>query len=563
VKVCATCGREFPDNQKFCPADGSALRAKSASADLVGQIVADRYHILKKLGEGGMGAVYLGEHVKMGRKSAIKVMAAAMSQDPDAISRFNREASNASRISHPNVCQIYDFGETPDGLIYLAMEFIEGKSLKDIVEEAGALPAQRAATIIRQAADALQAAHDLGIVHRDIKPDNIMVVQGRDGADIVKVVDFGIARAVGGDEPGQKVTKTGLVVGTPEYMSPEQLSGDKLDGRSDIYSLALVFYRMLTGTLPFQADSAQETMIKRLTDDPLPLEAARPDISFPPKLQLVLNTALARAAAERYQASAEFGRDALDAVAGMGPPPTRVDLGQQGATQLMDKEQVAALTSKQEATRAPAAGRGAPPARTKSEPASAVVPRRSAMPLVAGGIGIVGILVGVAVVMMNRSGGGHAQQLATADTVHRATPAPAPPPDSAKTTTPATHTATPANPGTTRSGPPPRIDSQRAVSTPATGGGVDVSVIEDSANAAVQADQNSQGNVARRLARWVYYRPNATPKQKADMAELIATQLSEDDTAGIAEWARNGLQYATGQQRSRLMTMLQSVGARP
>ena len=134
MKLCPTCGREFPDNQKFCPADGSALRAKSASADLVGQIVAERYHIIKKLGEGGMGAVYLGEHVKMGRKSAIKVMAAAMSQDPDAISRFNREASNASRISHPNVCQIYDFGETPDGLIYLSMEFIEGQSLKDVIE---------------------------------------------------------------------------------------------------------------------------------------------------------------------------------------------------------------------------------------------------------------------------------------------------------------------------------------------------------------------------------------------------------------------------------------------
>ena len=272
MKHCPVCGKEFPDNVKFCPNDGSTLRAKSPTADLVGQVIADRYHIIKKLGEGGMGAVYLGEHVKMGRKSAIKVMNPGMAADPDAISRFNREASNASRISHPNVCQIYDFGETTEGVIYLAMEFIEGSALTALIEKEGALPPARAGKILKQSADALASAHDLGIVHRDLKPDNIMIVQGRDGSDIVKVVDFGIAKAVAGDEAGQKVTKTGLVVGTPEYMSPEQLSGDKLDGRSDIYSLGLVFYRMLTGVLPFQADSAQETMIKRLTDEP---DAAR------------------------------------------------------------------------------------------------------------------------------------------------------------------------------------------------------------------------------------------------------------------------------------------------
>ncbi|MFI5281436.1 MAG: serine/threonine-protein kinase, partial [Gemmatimonadales bacterium] len=351
MKVCPVCGREYPDNTKFCQADGSGLRGKSASADLVGQVVADRYHIIKKLGEGGMGAVYLGEHVKMGRKSAIKVMAAAMSQDPDAISRFNREASNASRISHPNVCQIYDFGETPDGLIYLAMEFIEGKALKDVIEEAGALPVARAASILKQAADALQAAHDLSIVHRDIKPDNLMVVAGKDGSDVVKVVDFGIARAVGGDETGQKVTKTGLVVGTPEYMSPEQLSGDKLDGRSDIYSLALVLYRMLTGTLPFEAESSQEVMIKRLTDDPMPLEQARPDLTFPAKLQLVMNVALARTPAERYQSAAEFGRDTADAVAGTGAPATRVAPARESATQVVSADELKAHATKHTAAR--------------------------------------------------------------------------------------------------------------------------------------------------------------------------------------------------------------------
>ena len=170
-----------------------------------------------------------------------------MGQDADAITRFNREASNASRISHPNVAAVYDFGETSDGLIYLAMEFVDGPSLTTLIERHGALPPLRAADIVRQAADALAVAHDMGIVHRDLKPDNIMIAKTRDGSDLVKVVDFGIAKAAGND--AQKVTKTGLVVGTPEYMSPEQLAGDKLDGRSDIYSLGLVAFNMLTGAL--------------------------------------------------------------------------------------------------------------------------------------------------------------------------------------------------------------------------------------------------------------------------------------------------------------------------
>jgi len=304
---------------KFCPNDGQTLRSATPASDLVGQVVADRYHVVKKLGEGGMGQVYLAEHVKMGRRSAIKVMNPAMVHDPDAVARFNREASNASRITHPNVCAIYDFGETPDGLIYLAMEFIEGEPLTDLLEREGAIPAPRATAIFLQTADALQAAHDLGIVHRDLKPDNIMLTSRKGGGETVKVVDFGIAKAVGGDEAGQKVTKTGLVVGTPEFMSPEQLSGDTLDGRSDLYTLALVFYRMLIGKLPFEATSVQETMIKRLTDEPTTLAAARPDLTFPAGLQPVLDTALARTPLERYQSVAKF---AADVAAVTGRPNT-------------------------------------------------------------------------------------------------------------------------------------------------------------------------------------------------------------------------------------------------
>jgi serine/threonine protein kinase len=323
VKFCPVCGTEYADDIRFCQKDGQTLRASNPSGDLVGQVIADRYHISKKLGEGGMGAVYLAEHVKMGRQSAIKVMGSGMSHDPEAISRFNREAANASRINHPNVCAVYDFGETEDGTIYLAMEFVEGKTLSGLLKETGPLPLPRAVGLLRQCGDALQAAHDLGIVHRDLKPDNIMIVSPK-GREIVKVVDFGIAKAAGG-EAGQNVTKTGLVVGTPEYMSPEQLSGDKVDGRSDIYSLALVFYRTITDTLPFIADTAQETMIKRLTDEPIPLAQARPDSSFPPALQKVVDKALARWPQDRYASAVEFAADAAKAIEGVKALATSAD----------------------------------------------------------------------------------------------------------------------------------------------------------------------------------------------------------------------------------------------
>ena len=166
------------------------------------------------------------------------------------------------------------------------MEFVDGPPLKQIIEQQGALQPQRAAEIARQTAEALAVACDMGIVHRDLKPDNIMIARTRDGADLVKVVDFGIAKAAGVD--AQKVTKTGLVVGTPDYMSPEQLAGDKLDGRSDIYSLGLVAYNMLTGKLPFPSDSAQESMIMRLTDRPQPLVAMRPEVSWPDDVQAAM-----------------------------------------------------------------------------------------------------------------------------------------------------------------------------------------------------------------------------------------------------------------------------------
>jgi len=195
MKICPACEKEWPDDTKFCPLDGTVLRADTETGDLVGTLIAERYHILEKLGEGGMGAVYLAEHVKMGLKVAVKVMSQDLSNDIDAIARFHREAKNAASIKHQNVCGVLDFGETPDGLIYLAMEYVEGEPLTSVLQREGALSPRRAASILAQCCDALQTAHDLDIVHRDLKPDNIMISKTRDGDDFVKIVDFGIAKA--------------------------------------------------------------------------------------------------------------------------------------------------------------------------------------------------------------------------------------------------------------------------------------------------------------------------------------------------------------------------------
>lgn len=281
--------------------------------DLVGTILAGRYRIIQKLGDGAMGEVYLGEHLAIGRKDAIKVLRDSLARDPEAIARFTRGTRMVSSITHPNVCTIYDFSETPDGLRFLAMEYVPGETLKDLLARERVLPVERAIHIAAQVADALQAAHDVRIVHRDLKPANLMLVRDKDGRDRVKVVDFDIAKSA--DEAdraaGGEVTRLGFVVGTPEYMSPEQLMGDRLDGRSDIYSLGIILFRMLTGELPFRAATAQDMMIQRLTEPPLTLEAIQPGMRFPPGLQQVLDRALARKAEERYPDAATFRRELL------------------------------------------------------------------------------------------------------------------------------------------------------------------------------------------------------------------------------------------------------------
>ena len=311
-KTCPVCETVYPDSNAFCPLDGTTLRADEKSLDIVGTVIADRYLISSLLGEGGMGRVYLARHVRLPQQAAIKVLHPTMVSDAGAVSRFNREAANAARIEHDRVARVFDFGETSGGLVYLAMEYVPGKTLRDILRNESRLPPARAANIIYQVAEGLEAAHRIGIVHRDLKPDNIMVVTDENGVDRCKVVDFGIAKAVNSTQT--QLTQTGMLVGTPEYMSPEQVLGESVDGRSDVYALALVAYNTFTGTLPFNSTTPERTLTARLIEDAPALSQVAPETNWPFGLQDALASALHRDPAERTGSALVFADSVVTAV---------------------------------------------------------------------------------------------------------------------------------------------------------------------------------------------------------------------------------------------------------
>ena len=305
LKVCPHCGNEYETAARFCPSDGTALRPKGADS-LIGHVLADRYHILKRIGEGGMGRVYLGEHVKMNRQCAIKVMSPALVNDAESASRFAREASSAARIIHPNVAAVFDYGES-DGIIYLVMEFVDGEPLARILAREAPFSIERALDLASQIADGLGAAHELGIVHRDLKPDNILVTRTRGGREVAKVVDFGIAKAIQ-EGAGEGLTQTGQVIGTPEFMSPEQLLGDPVDARTDLYALGCILHLMLTASPPFNAQTREQMIKRRLSEDAPHVQTVDPEL--PDTVARIVARLLARSPSDRYGSAAEV-KDAL------------------------------------------------------------------------------------------------------------------------------------------------------------------------------------------------------------------------------------------------------------
>ena len=325
---CPACGTTYPNEARFCTRDGSKLVARATMnlasppratvggrvdspppvthANLAGQVLDGRYRVERKVGEGGMSFVYLAHDVSTSDQYAIKVLSAALSRDQNAMARLKREASLGMRLAHPNVCHIIRLGETQDGLVYVVMPFVKGEILSDRNNRLGTLPLGEVASFVRDIAAGLHVAHELKIVHRDLKPENVMICVDADGTERAVVMDFGLAKERRADAELQKLTATGIILGTPEFMSPEQLRGKTLDARTDVYSLALMTFEMLTGRLPFTGRTQQEMMIARLRNDPTPLRQARPDLEFPEPVERVLLKAMSREPDDRHAGAQEF-----------------------------------------------------------------------------------------------------------------------------------------------------------------------------------------------------------------------------------------------------------------
>jgi serine/threonine-protein kinase len=273
---------------------------------LISQLVADRYRVIRKLGEGGMGSVYLAEHVVIEKKLVLKVLAPELARREDLVARFLQEARSASRICHENVIDISDFGQSAEGYVYIAMEYLEGKDLGDVVRAEGALAWSRVRDIVAQICRALRAAHDKGIVHRDMKPENIFLIQREGRPEFVKILDFGIAKVMGLDPNGPRLTRTGMIFGTPEYMAPEQAEGKEADHRVDVYAVGCIAYHLMTGQTPFIADNFMAMLTKHLMEDPVPPSVRRPDLAITPEMDAFVLRALEKDRDKRYQNMAEL-----------------------------------------------------------------------------------------------------------------------------------------------------------------------------------------------------------------------------------------------------------------
>jgi serine/threonine protein kinase len=313
---CPRCGRQFPDDVHVCPDDFTPLRADDTIADvpvdpLIGRVFDGKYRLDEPLGGGGMGTVYRATHLMIERTVAIKVLSQRFVGDQTAQERFRREARAAGRMHHPNAVTVNDFGTTEDGWLYIVMELLEGRTLRDLLAHEAPLDPARAVSLMLQACSAVGAAHDAKLIHRDLKPANIFIEQRPNMPSVAKVLDFGVAKFAveeHEDDDYQTLTQVGAIIGTPRYMSPEQCSGAvPLTPASDVYSLGIILYEMLTGAVPFSAETPLAVAMKQVTEAPRPPREVIP--SIPKKLETVVLHALAKHAADRPPDANEFRRE--------------------------------------------------------------------------------------------------------------------------------------------------------------------------------------------------------------------------------------------------------------
>ena len=331
-----------PGGRTVVPGDSGAAAAAAADfepsaetrrTDFLNEVIDGRYRIDELIGEGGMGRVYLAEHVEIGKRVAIKILHPVYGRMPDLVERFRREARAASKIGHPHIVDVTDSGTTVDGSVYFVMEYLEGVELASVIDREGALDVARALRITTQICRALAAAHAVGIIHRDLKPENVFLTVREGAADFVKVLDFGIAKSSEAEEArGKRLTHPGMAMGTPEYMSPEQAAGRPADERCDVYAVGAILYEMLTGAPPYDGDNFMEILTKKATVDPAPPSALRPEI--PPMVEVLVTSAMARDPEKRPPSMEAFEYEVTKALSGRGAAVAKI-LGIQSEAALL------------------------------------------------------------------------------------------------------------------------------------------------------------------------------------------------------------------------------------
>ena len=321
MRTCPVCSRQYEPPAQFCQVDGVALRIDAPSVDpYLGTKILEQFRLDRVIGAGGMGVVYEGWNDALSRRVAVKILHRDLVTNKDIVTRFHREAQIASQLDHPGIVRVILFGQLPDGNLYLVLEFLEGPTLAEALEKAGSFSTERAVRTIGQVADAIGYSHGKGIIHRDLKPENIVLTK-RDGEEIPKVLDFGIAKMLVG--AASFITQSGLIFGTARYISPEGAAGEKVDQRSDVYSLGVMAYELLAGRAPFEADEPVQLLVKHMHEVPAPLRKWGPAMGVPPGVEDVVMRALAKNPDARQEDAAVFAKALRDALAEWKGAPVR------------------------------------------------------------------------------------------------------------------------------------------------------------------------------------------------------------------------------------------------